>query len=163
MGEGNCESKIAARQWGVNFCREASRCLAGPSGSGAGLSKKCPRASRSVKQEVPDTPGSWARDTPWDTPLNTPVFGRSRGYFRDTSGARLLWQVGGETTPVLERKNALGVQGHSGATFGATRGLAHDLSLSHANSNCLSDTQKFGGSQKGGSKMIWPQNLRMFS
>ena len=24
--------KIAARQWGVIFCREASRCLAGPSG-----------------------------------------------------------------------------------------------------------------------------------
>ena len=32
LGEGNCESKFAARQWGVNFCREASRCLAGPSG-----------------------------------------------------------------------------------------------------------------------------------
>ena len=32
LGEGNCESKIAARQWGVNFCCEASRCLAGPSG-----------------------------------------------------------------------------------------------------------------------------------
>ena len=29
LGEGNCESKIAARQWGVNFCREALRCLAG--------------------------------------------------------------------------------------------------------------------------------------
>ena len=29
LGEGNCESKIAARQWGVNFRREASRCLAG--------------------------------------------------------------------------------------------------------------------------------------
>ena len=32
LGEGNCEPKNAARQWGVNFCREASRCLAGPSG-----------------------------------------------------------------------------------------------------------------------------------
>ena len=32
LGEGNWESKIAARQWGVNFCREASRCLAGSSG-----------------------------------------------------------------------------------------------------------------------------------
>ena len=32
LGEGNCESRIAARQWGVNFCREASRCLARPSG-----------------------------------------------------------------------------------------------------------------------------------
>ena len=32
FGEGNCESTIAARQWGVNFCREALRCLAGPSG-----------------------------------------------------------------------------------------------------------------------------------
>ena len=32
LGEGKCDSKIAARQWGVNFCREASRCLAGPSG-----------------------------------------------------------------------------------------------------------------------------------
>ena len=32
LGEGNCESKIAARQWGVNFRCEASRCLAGPSG-----------------------------------------------------------------------------------------------------------------------------------
>ena len=27
FGEGNWESKIAARQWGVNFCREASKCL----------------------------------------------------------------------------------------------------------------------------------------
>ena len=32
LGEGNRVSKIAARQWGVNFCREASRCLARPSG-----------------------------------------------------------------------------------------------------------------------------------
>ena len=32
LGEGNCESKVVARQWGVNFCRETSRCLAGPSG-----------------------------------------------------------------------------------------------------------------------------------
>ena len=32
LGEGNCESKLAARQWGVNFCREALRCLARPSG-----------------------------------------------------------------------------------------------------------------------------------
>ena len=32
LGEGNWESKIAARQWRVNFCREASRCLARPSG-----------------------------------------------------------------------------------------------------------------------------------
>ena len=32
LGEGSCESKIAARQWGVNFYREASRCLAGPLG-----------------------------------------------------------------------------------------------------------------------------------
>ena len=33
LGVGNCESKIAARQWRVNICREASRCLAA-SGSG---------------------------------------------------------------------------------------------------------------------------------
>ena len=32
LGEGNCEPKIVARQWGVNFCRETSRCLAGPFG-----------------------------------------------------------------------------------------------------------------------------------
>ena len=32
LGEGNCESKVVVRQWGVNFCRETSRCLAGPSG-----------------------------------------------------------------------------------------------------------------------------------
>ena len=32
MGEGNCESKIASRQWGVNFCHETSICLAVPSG-----------------------------------------------------------------------------------------------------------------------------------
>ena len=32
LGEGNCESKIASRQWGDNFCRETSICLAGPSG-----------------------------------------------------------------------------------------------------------------------------------
>ena len=32
LGEGNCESKIVARQWGVDFCRGTSRCLAGPSG-----------------------------------------------------------------------------------------------------------------------------------
>ena len=31
LGEGNCEPKTVARQWGVNFCRETSRCLAGPS------------------------------------------------------------------------------------------------------------------------------------
>ena len=30
--EGNRESKIVARQWGVNFRCETSRCLAGPSG-----------------------------------------------------------------------------------------------------------------------------------
>ena len=30
LGQDNCESKIAAGQWGVNFCWEASRCLAGP-------------------------------------------------------------------------------------------------------------------------------------
>ena len=35
LGEGSCESTIAARQWGVNFYREASRCLAGPSGKGS--------------------------------------------------------------------------------------------------------------------------------
>ena len=34
LGEGNCESKIASRQWGDNFCRETSICLAGPSGFG---------------------------------------------------------------------------------------------------------------------------------
>ena len=28
----SCPKKFAARQWGVNFCRKASRCLAGPSG-----------------------------------------------------------------------------------------------------------------------------------
>ena len=32
LGEGNCDSKIAARQWGVNVCREAFRGLAGHSG-----------------------------------------------------------------------------------------------------------------------------------
>ena len=32
LGEGNCESKIVLRERGDNFCREASRCLAGPSG-----------------------------------------------------------------------------------------------------------------------------------
>ena len=32
LGEGNCESKIVSRQWGDDFCRETSRCLAGPSG-----------------------------------------------------------------------------------------------------------------------------------
>ena len=32
MGEGNCESKIAARRSGVNSGHEASRCLARPSG-----------------------------------------------------------------------------------------------------------------------------------
>ena len=36
LGEGNCESKIASRQWGDNFCRETSICLAGPSGSAKG-------------------------------------------------------------------------------------------------------------------------------
>ena len=34
LGEGNCESKIVARQWGVKPCREASKCLAGPFGEG---------------------------------------------------------------------------------------------------------------------------------
>ena len=32
LGEGTCESKIAARQCGVSFCSEASRCRAGLSG-----------------------------------------------------------------------------------------------------------------------------------
>ena len=32
LGEGNCESKIVSKHWGDNFCRETSRCLAGPSG-----------------------------------------------------------------------------------------------------------------------------------
>ena len=32
MGEGTCESKIAARQWRADFCREALRCLARISG-----------------------------------------------------------------------------------------------------------------------------------
>ena len=32
LGEGNCESKIASRQWEDNFCRETSICLAGPCG-----------------------------------------------------------------------------------------------------------------------------------
>ena len=32
LGEGNCESKIVARQWGVHFCRETARRLSGPSG-----------------------------------------------------------------------------------------------------------------------------------
>ena len=32
LGEGNCESKTAARQLESQFCREASRCLAVPSG-----------------------------------------------------------------------------------------------------------------------------------
>ena len=26
LGEGDCESRIASRQWGDNFCRETSRC-----------------------------------------------------------------------------------------------------------------------------------------
>ena len=43
--EGICESKIAARQWGVNFCREALRCLAGPSGLRIFPSKKCSEIS----------------------------------------------------------------------------------------------------------------------
>ena len=34
LGEGNCKSKIVARQWGVNFCRETSRCF-------ADLKRKC--------------------------------------------------------------------------------------------------------------------------
>ena len=34
LGEGNCESKIASRQWGDNSCRETSICLAGHSGKG---------------------------------------------------------------------------------------------------------------------------------
>ena len=34
LGEGSCESKTAARQRGVKFCRETLRCLLGPSGKG---------------------------------------------------------------------------------------------------------------------------------
>ena len=33
LGEGTCQSKVAARQWGVNLCLEGLRCLAGPLGS----------------------------------------------------------------------------------------------------------------------------------
>ena len=29
LGKGKWESKIVSRQWGDNFCRETSRCLAG--------------------------------------------------------------------------------------------------------------------------------------
>ena len=47
LGEGNCESKIATRKWGVNFCREASRCLAGPSGRSLGF-LQCINNSRTV-------------------------------------------------------------------------------------------------------------------
>ena len=32
VGEGKCESTIVSRQWGDNFGRGTSRCLAGPSG-----------------------------------------------------------------------------------------------------------------------------------
>ena len=33
LAESNCESNIDARLWGDNFCREALRCLVGPSGN----------------------------------------------------------------------------------------------------------------------------------
>ena len=36
LGEGHCESKIVSRQWGDNFCRETSKCLAGLSWVGWG-------------------------------------------------------------------------------------------------------------------------------
>ena len=44
--EGSHESKIAVRQWGVNFCRETSsretsRCLAGPSGKVRAYPMEC--------------------------------------------------------------------------------------------------------------------------
>ena len=37
LGEGNCESKIAARQWGVKFCREHQDASQGPLGGLFGL------------------------------------------------------------------------------------------------------------------------------
>ena len=42
-GEGNCESKIAARQWESMCCRETFRCLAEPSGeeSSKKIAGKC--------------------------------------------------------------------------------------------------------------------------
>ena len=43
LGEGNCESKIASRQWGDNFCRETSICLAGPLGKRKRTKRENPR------------------------------------------------------------------------------------------------------------------------
>ena len=55
LGEGNCES----RQWGVNFCREASRCLAGPSGPLFG--SKTPRNAPKKAQKAIHSSQNW----PW--------------------------------------------------------------------------------------------------
>ena len=41
LGEGNCESKTVSRHRGDNFCRETSRCLAGPSGLPTYCRLKC--------------------------------------------------------------------------------------------------------------------------
>ena len=60
LGEGHCESKIAARHWGVNFCRKTSRCLAGPSEFQPGpicvpCFRECPDLTRFalISQETP--------------------------------------------------------------------------------------------------------------
>ena len=87
LGEGNCESKIAARQWGVNFCREASRCLAGPSGHyQPTFSEKGPLRKGAVRNRRPapsnhrGPPRSkdqewskdkdWSKDEDWSNPKN---------------------------------------------------------------------------------------------
>ena len=62
LGEGNWESKIAAIQWGVNFCREASRCLAGPSEKNATKTHThthTPKRQgfRRLFQQAPEGPG----------------------------------------------------------------------------------------------------------
>ena len=69
-GRGNCESKIVARQWGVNFCRETSRCLAGPFGQtssqplGAPPHRPTSSTSSSSLNKPPHTPRFLLEPTP---------------------------------------------------------------------------------------------------
>ena len=110
LGEGNCESKIAARQWGVNFCCEASRCLARPSGH------------RVQNHENPKSLKKVSREEFWDNPDPGPQKSpqkkseKSRkslkiNYFLDSSR---LFRGPGSEVPKSSRETFLRLFGFSG-------------------------------------------------
>ena len=90
LGEGNCESKIASRQWGVNFCRETSICLAGPSGQGL-------RSWRPIKEVPKPRPGKVPKKCFGKCRSETGCRGKCR---KNCLGFRLLYRGSiGDGTP----------------------------------------------------------------